>query len=105
MVPKKIRNVVRKFTQALKKAEFPAFRTVLFGSYARGEARQDSDIDLCLVSEKFRRNREKYRKEATMVAFGIDPRLQVIATDPQSLKTNHLSSLYIQIQREGISIS
>ena len=29
----------------------PGARVILFGSHARGEARPDSDVDLCLISE------------------------------------------------------
>lgn len=29
----------------------PLRRVILFGSHARGEARPDSDVDLCLVSD------------------------------------------------------
>lgn len=32
-------------------AALPLQQVILFGSHARGEARLDSDVDLCLVSE------------------------------------------------------
>ncbi|MFH0800716.1 MAG: nucleotidyltransferase domain-containing protein [Pseudomonadota bacterium] len=103
MAPKPIKGIVQKFRKALQKAEFPSCNIIVFGSYARDEARPDSDIDLCLVSPAFRRGKEKYRKEATFIAFGIDPRIQVIAADPRELKTNQLSPLYSQIRKEGIA--
>ena len=33
----------------------PLRRVILFGSHARGEARPDSDVDLCLVSDRAER--------------------------------------------------
>jgi len=42
-----------------------AERVVLFGSYARGEAREDSDVDLMIIAEseqpRFKRSRELYK--------------------------------------------
>lgn len=86
---------------ALQKMGFPPFYAVIFGSYARGEARKDSDIDVCLISNTFKNNGEKYRKEATVIAYGIDPRIQVVVVEPKLIKTSRLSPLYRQIREEG----
>lgn len=99
-----IKNIVRKFILALQKEGFPSFRAIIFGSYARNEARRDSDIDVCLVSNSFKHNREKYRREATIIAYGIDPRIQVVAVEPQLIKAGHLSPLYSQIRKEGLLV-
>lgn len=101
MVPKSIGNVIRKFKSALKSAEFPPFRIVVFGSYARGDARKDSDIDLCLVSRFFKGKEEKFRRKATLVAFDLDPRIQVVAATPERLK-DALSPLFSYVRKEGI---
>jgi predicted nucleotidyltransferase len=37
-------------------------RVILFGSHARGEARPDSDVDLCLVAEGAERQLEAARQ-------------------------------------------
>lgn len=103
MVPKKIKHIIDRFHRALKQAKFPAIRILIFGSYARGEARPDSDIDICLVSPSFKKDKEKYRKEATFIAFGIDPRIQVVVADPQELQKNQLSPLYSQIRKDSIA--
>lgn len=104
MAPKEIRGVIKKFRSSLKKAGFPPCKVLVFGSYARGEARADSDIDLCLVSKSFERGREKFRKEATFVAFDVDPRIQVVVTDPARLKSDVLSPLLHRIRKEGRAI-
>jgi predicted nucleotidyltransferase len=43
------RETLRRCLEAMDRA-LPIEQVVLFGSHARGEAREDSDVDLCLVS-------------------------------------------------------
>ncbi len=103
MAPKKIRDVIQKFKLALRKAGFPAVRVLVFGSYARGEERKDSDIDICLVSIQFKRNKEKYRKEAVFVAYQTDPRIQLVLAAPSDIKAGSLLPLFSSIFKESIA--
>ncbi|MBL7206108.1 MAG: nucleotidyltransferase domain-containing protein [Candidatus Aenigmarchaeota archaeon] len=45
---------LKDFKKSLSK-DFPVKRMLLFGSYASGKPRKDSDIDLIIVSSKFKR--------------------------------------------------
>ncbi len=103
MVPKKIRNVIDRFKRELKKARLPVARVYLFGSYARNEALKDSDIDVCLVSPSFSRNKERYRKTAVVIAYNVDPRLQIVLAAPRDIKANSLSPLFNSIYKESIA--
>lgn len=49
-----IRAVVREFVQALKSA-IKVERVILYGSYAAGVARDESDIDIAVLSADFAR--------------------------------------------------
>jgi len=44
------RETLRRCLEAMD-AALPIEQVILFGSHARGDARPDSDIDLCLVAE------------------------------------------------------
>ena len=103
MAPKKIRDVIHRFKLALRKAGLPAVRMLVFGSYARGEEQNDSDIDVCLVSSQFKRNKERYRKEAVLVAYQIDPRIQVVLARPSDIRAGSLSPLFSSISKESIA--
>ena len=46
-------NQVQNFVQELHKIGIRPQQVVLFGSYARNEQREESDIDVALVSESF----------------------------------------------------
>lgn len=49
-------RIIKSFQRELKKMGIRSERVVVFGSYANGTAREDSDIDLFVVS----RDWEKY---------------------------------------------
>jgi len=70
-----INNIVNKFI-ALVSAEFPVKSVYLFGSYAKGTARDNSDIDIAIVSDKFegRRfwDREKLGKYVIKSSFDLE---------------------------------
>ncbi|MBI4281259.1 nucleotidyltransferase domain-containing protein [Candidatus Uhrbacteria bacterium] len=54
-VPKKIRAIVQKYSERLAEQDrFPIDRVILFGSYAKGHMRKGSDIDVCIVSPRFK---------------------------------------------------
>ena len=51
---KKIRKTVEDYVAILKKDNFPIKKVIVFGSQAKNKARQDSDIDVCVISPKFK---------------------------------------------------
>lgn len=46
--------LIQKLKYFKKKAEIPIDKIIFFGSRAKGTARKDSDIDLVVVSKKFK---------------------------------------------------
>lgn len=53
MVEKKILGIVRDYLSIVNQAGIHANRVVIFGSWARGEAKPESDIDLVVVAPEF----------------------------------------------------
>lgn len=51
---KKIKPVIKVYLKELKKKIKPQ-KVILFGSYARGTANKDSDIDLVILSDDFKK--------------------------------------------------
>ena len=103
MVPRHVTKTIRRFKEALSKNKFPACDVYLFGSYARGDARKDSDIDLCLVSPAFDKNKERYRMRATMIAFDIDPKIEIVISSPEHFFHDELSPLFSHIRKEALA--
>ena len=55
------REVLKRCLEAMD-AVLPPRQVILFGSHARGEARPDSDVDLCLVADGAERQLEAARQ-------------------------------------------
>ena len=53
MVEPAILKVIREYLTALRQRGIRANRAVLYGSWARGEAGPDSDIDLLVIAPEF----------------------------------------------------
>lgn len=53
-ISKKVRNSIDSYIKILKEDELPIRHVFLFGSYARGTAKSWSDIDLCIISPRFK---------------------------------------------------
>lgn len=66
-------------------AAFHPLRIIMFGSYARGEARPDSDLDLLVVLPSLDNKREA--AVAMLKALrGIPAAIEVIPTDPGEIE-------------------
>lgn len=67
---RKIERIIKRFRQELKKLGINAEKIILYGSYAKGETREDSDIDLIVISENFKNLNLRERLEILGLAAG-----------------------------------
>lgn len=65
--------------------KFHPVKIILFGSYARGEATFDSDVDLLVVLSKVEHKR-KVTIEVLRVLNGLPISKDVVVTTPQEIK-------------------
>lgn len=52
-IPEGLNKVILNYIDSLKADALPIKSVFLFGSYAKGFPRPDSDVDLCVISPKF----------------------------------------------------
>lgn len=52
-VPSEIISLIEKFIKLVKEENIVIEKVILFGSYAKGTNREDSDIDLAIISPDF----------------------------------------------------
>lgn len=53
-IPQKVTKAIQEYITVLQQDSVPVDQVWLFGSYAKGTHHQFSDIDLCVISTKFR---------------------------------------------------
>ena len=74
--PAKVKNIIDNYLQELKRNNIPIKEAILFGSYAKGNYQEWSDIDIALVSDIFRGNliddKDKIRKITLYISSEIE---------------------------------
>ncbi len=100
-------SVVKKISERIKLLDAHA-EVILFGSHARGDARQDSDWDILILvnKEKSSRKIEKpYRDQLFELELEIGQPISTFVYSKESWEKDYsFTSLYQNIQQEGIRI-
>ena len=101
----KITEIVREYLEELKRLFGDQLVSVtLYGSFARGEGREDSDIDLlCVLRGRFDYV-EAIRKSSELTAslsLAHDVVLSRVFVSEQDVKTRNLP-FFMNIRREGV---
>jgi predicted nucleotidyltransferase len=67
---REIKEIIRKYQQEIEKLGVRPQRMILFGSYASGTPREDSDIDIIVIADDFKKMNLRERLELLGVAAG-----------------------------------
>ena len=98
-VGREITPVVRTLQQGLGKK---LVAVVLFGSRARGDAREESDWDMLVIAEDLPdRQMERYRKTKEILPQKWRGRISILAKTPVEFEAV-LPSLYLEIALDGL---
>ncbi|WP_258360232.1 nucleotidyltransferase domain-containing protein [Moorella sulfitireducens] len=89
-----IQTIIKQFAEALKSQGIHIDRIILFGSQARGDAREDSDIDLLVVSPDFARMPlyRRYEVLGKALAKVMQP-IEPLACTPEEVQLEKLSKV------------
>lgn len=94
---------MKSFVSEMKKTHFPFEYVYLFGSYAKGLNKKWSDIDVCVVSDKFAGKQwDLYERRLWRLRREIDSRIEPIGMTREEF--NGLSPLSEEIKRTGIRV-
>jgi len=93
-------DAVDRFSQALRELGVRASRVVLYGSYAKGNWREDSDIDVVVVSSDF--EGKSYWERIDLLARAIcvvwQP-IEAVAMTPEEWREGKLA--VVEFARDG----
>ena len=83
----------------------PVEQAFLYGSYARNDANENSDIDVLLVSDKISGDNLEAVGKIYRLAYPIDPRIEpYLVSKKRFLDQNVYSTVIDAVRREGIEI-
>ena len=105
MVDQEIRAIIKNFINDLIVKGIRVEKAVLYGSYATGKVRSDSDIDIAIISPDFGQDRFNEGKLLMQIAWRIDPRIEPIPISSESYKKDTWLPLIYEIRKRGIEIS
>ena len=95
-----IKKVAKEYRETLKQHNISVTRMILYGSYARGNPKPYSDIDLVIVSSDLARFSPLKRQELlAQLTMNIDAPLEVIGYTPKEIKQSY-HTIFGQIIRE-----
>lgn len=99
---KKIKKILLKYKHVLENDDFPVGKIILYGSYAKGGSRSYSDIDVCVISDKFSKNKDRYETYLWKKVLGVDRRIEPVGYHPDDF--NIADPLVYEIKKHGIEI-
>lgn len=97
-------KVIRKFVKTLKKEGIAVDHVILYGSYAKGNVRPDSDIDVAVVSKNFGKDRVEEGMLLFRIAGKIDPRLEPVPISQKIYEDDTWIPLIHEIREKGVKL-
>lgn len=93
---------VKNYIVVLRENGIPVERVLLFGSWARGTAKEDSDVDIALVSSFFTGDRFMDRRKIVPLRRNINNNIEPIPFCPEDFAAGGV--LVDEIRRYGEEI-
>jgi predicted nucleotidyltransferase len=94
---------IYEFVQLLKQQGVNVSKVILFGSYAKGRANPDSDIDIVIVSTQFGQDAAEEMMLLRKIALKVDSHIEPVPLSPEDLNDNY-STFAQEIKRYGIEV-
>src|SRR3989304_5167938 len=94
--------LVKRDIAELERDKIPIRKAIIFGSYAKEDAKKESDIDVALVSEAFSGDRFEDRRKIIPLRREIDNRIEPLPFRPEDFENGGI--LVEEIKKTGIIV-
>ncbi len=101
-LPVKVKNIIDRYFQVLIQNNIPIKEAILFGSYAKGNYQEWSDIDIALISEIFKGDRIADKDKIRRITLSISSEIEVIPFSPDDF--NLQDPFVKEILKTGIKL-
>ncbi|MCX7048597.1 MAG: nucleotidyltransferase domain-containing protein, partial [Candidatus Sumerlaeota bacterium] len=106
MVEGAVIKIIQQYLAVLSRSGINAHRAVLFGSFARGDATEWSDIDLVVIAPEFDAKKERPQIEQLWkMTRHADTRIEPIPCGEREWETDEARPILEIARREGIMIA
>jgi len=105
LAKEEIIEIIRKYAERLKEKDINFQKIILFGSYAVGSQRRDSDIDIAVISEDFGKDRFEERVLLSKIAYYVDARIEPYPVSLKEYVEETWLTLIHEIKAKGIEIA
>lgn len=102
-LPSKIKKTIETYLESLRRHNIPIKEAILFGSYARGNYQEWSDIDIALVSEIFDGNRIDDKDKIRNITLSVSSQIEVIPFSPHDF--NDQDPFVKEILKTGLKLT
>lgn len=99
-----VTGILNQFVEALRREKIPLQRLFLFGSVARGEQHEWSDIDVAVIGPAFDKDRIEEMARLHFIAQRIHPAINPVPLRPEDLH-DRFSIIAEAIRRDGQEVS
>lgn len=94
MDSRKVKSIIKNFIKAIEKHDIKVEKAILYGSYAKNMANENSDIDIAVISRDFGKNRFEeailLKKISEEIYLGISPEPYTVEEYEQAGKGDFL---------------
>ena len=100
-----VEKVVTTFAERLREQKFPFSGIYLFGSYAKGTAREWSDLDVCVISDRFAgKDWDEQERQLWRWTREVDSRIEPLGMSPEEF-ASEVSPMAHEVKTTGIKIA
>jgi predicted nucleotidyltransferase len=100
---REIKQIALQYREILIRNKIQPDIILLFGSYAKGKANKNSDIDLAIVSRYFTKNNPKISAKLNLLAYELNAPLEVVPINYfEFMKKSTTSPILNEIHKTGL---